>query len=400
MSIHLRLLTLLLATLLPGVAASSAEAPSVTVSILYLGFTPPRTLPSTTLLPPAPSEEGVQGARLALAEETATGKFLGVAYDMQEALRSDEADLLEAARSAVATGRRVLVTDVPGPMLLRLADLPELKDALLLDVATSDDSLRGPDCRRNVLHVAPSRAMLADALMQYLVTKEWRRVLLLIGQTPPDKLYAEALRQSAKKFQIRIADERQWTFKPGGQQADTGHYQMNSQVSDVTAGVTYDVLVAADEARNFADFLAYRTREARPVAGSAGLVASAWAPLFDEYAGAQLQIRFRNRAKRPMTSLDYDAWAAVRAVGEAAVRGKSAEPAALAAFLRGPELQIAGYKGAPMSFRPWDGQLRQPILLTADGGPLVAISPQPGYLHQFNILDTLGFDRPESTCKF
>ena len=319
---------------------------------------------------------------------------------MQEALRPDEAGVLDAARAAVASGRRVLVVDAPADMLLKLADLPELKDALLLDVATSDDALRGADCRRNVLHVAPSRAMLADALMQYLVTKEWRRILLLVGQSSADKLYADALRRSAKKFQIKIADERQWTFKPGGQQADTGHYQMNSQVSGVTAGVTYDVLVAADEAGNFADHLSYRTREARPVAGSAGLVASAWAPLFDEYAGAQLQIRFRNRAKRPMTSLDYDAWAAVRAVGEAAVRGGSAEPEALAAFMRGPKFQVAGYKGAPMSFRPWDGQLRQSILLTADGGSLVAISPQPGYLHQFNILDTLGFDQPESICKF
>jgi hypothetical protein len=30
---------------------------------------------------------------------------------------------------------------------------------------------------------------------------------------------------------------------------------------------------------------------------------------------------------------------------------------------------------------------------------VVSISPQPGFLHQVNTLDTLGFDRPETKCK-
>lgn len=386
----------LCAALAPPWATASAQTPK-TVPILYLGLNVAHSVPSTSLLPPPPTEEGIQGARLALAENVATGRFLGLGYDMQEARPATEAAVLDAARAGIAAGRRVLVADLPAPLLLKLADLPEAAGALILDVATSDDSLRAADCRKNVLHVAPSRAMLADALMQYLVTKEWRHIMLLTGRTPADRLYAEALRTSARKFQMKIAADREWTFNPAAQQADTGHYQINTEVADATSDETYDVLVAADEAGGFADQLAYRTRTPRPIAGSAGLVASVWTPLFDEYAGAQLQLRFRARAHRPMTDLDYDAYLAVRAIGEAAVRGATAEPGALAAYLRGPDFQLAGYKGAAMSFRPWDGQLRQPILL-ADDHSLVSISPQPGFLHQFNVLDTLGTDQPESAC--
>ena len=378
-------------------APLAAQTPKVAVSFLYLGLATAHAVPSTSLQPPLPFEEGVQGARLGVSENVATGRFLGIGFDMQEARPATEGAVLDAARAALADGRRVLVTDLPAPLLLKLADLPEAVHALILDVATADDALRGPDCRPNVLHVAPSRAMLADALMQYLVVKQWRQIMLLSGRTPPDRLYAEALRQSARKFRVKITADREWTFDPAAQQADTGHYQVNAEVALITQGESYDMLVAADEAGAFASQLAYRTNDPRPIAGSAGLVAQVWTPLYDEYGGAQLQLRFRNRAHRPMTALDFDAWVAVRAVGEAAVRGGASDAVAMATYLRGPDFQVAGYKGAALSFRPWDGQLRQPILL-ADDRALVAISPQPGFLHQFSTLDTLGVDQPESAC--
>jgi ABC transporter substrate binding protein (PQQ-dependent alcohol dehydrogenase system) len=66
--------------------------------------------------------------------------------------------------------------------------------------------------------------------------------------------------------------------------------------------------------------------------------------------------------------------------------------------MKGDKFGIAAYKGKELSLRDWDWQVRQPILL-ADGRTVVSVSPQPGFLHQFTELDTLGFDRPESTCK-
>jgi ABC transporter substrate binding protein (PQQ-dependent alcohol dehydrogenase system) len=60
--------------------------------------------------------------------------------------------------------------------------------------------------------------------------------------------------------------------------------------------------------------------------------------------------------------------------------------------------EIDGSKGVAMSFRPWDGQLRQPVLLS-DGHSVIAIAPADGVLHPKNNLDTLGADAPEKLCK-
>ena len=86
-------------------------------------------------------------------------------------------------------------------------------------------------------------------------------------------------------------------------------------------------------------------------------------------------------------------------LGEAATRAHSTDPEAVARQLRDPAFEIAGFKGVPLSFRDWNGQLRQPVLL-ADAHSLVSVSPQPGFQHQFSELDTLGTDRPESRCRF
>ncbi|HLJ63848.1 MAG TPA: branched-chain amino acid ABC transporter substrate-binding protein, partial [Stellaceae bacterium] len=80
------------------------------------------------------------------------------------------------------------------------------------------------------------------------------------------------------------------------------------------------------------------------------------------------------------------------------LRTNSVEPQTILGFIRSDRFELAAFKGVPLSFRPWDGQLRQPVLL-ADDHVLVSVSPQPGFLHQTSELDTLGIDRPETQCK-
>jgi ABC transporter substrate binding protein (PQQ-dependent alcohol dehydrogenase system) len=223
--------------------------------------------------------------------------------------------------------------------------------------------------------------------------------MLLTGRDADDGLYADAIRQAAAKFQVNVRADRPWRFNPAAQQADTGHYQVNDEVVKATQGVSYDVLVVADEAGNFGDELAYRTDLPRPVAGTQGLVPAAWAHAMDEYASTQLQTRFHRMAGRWMVARDYGAWLAVRAIGEAATRSASTDPAKIIAYLHSADFTLSGYKGPELSFRQWDGQLRQPVLLATDRS-LVSISPQPGFLHQTNELDSLGPDEPETACHF
>ncbi len=166
----------------------------------------------------------------------------------------------------------------------------------------------------------------------------------------------------------------------------------------LTQGVDYDVLIVADESEVFGDYLIYRTWEPKVVAGTHGLVPTAWNRVHEQWGGTQMQRRFDRIANRWMTALDFAAWIAVRSVGEAATRTGSTDVGEIAAYIRSERFLLAAFMGKGVSYRPWNGQLRQPILLA---GPrtLVSVSPQEGYLHEFSRLDTLGYDRPESPCR-
>ena len=378
-------------------AGAQAPAEPAVLRIGYLGLVPDRHMPNTFLDPP-PEDEGIQGARLGAADSDTTGRFTGQRFALEERRLDDTDAVLPALREMLGQGIRFILAELPAPLLQQAADLPEAREALLLNVAAQDDALRNEGCRRNLLHLMPSRAMLTDALAQYLAAKRWRNVFLAVGPQDGDKLYAEAMRRAARKFGLRIVADRPWTYDPGARRTDTGHFSIGAEAARFTQGApSHDVLVVADEASEWGDDLAYRTTDPRPVAGTHGLVPTIWARPHEQWGATQLQRRFRTRAGRWMLPRDHAAWLAMRALGEAATRARSVEAPALMRQLRDPGFEIAGFKGVPLSFRDWDGQLRQPVLL-ADARSLVSVSPQPGFQHQFSELDTLGTDRPETRC--
>jgi ABC transporter substrate binding protein (PQQ-dependent alcohol dehydrogenase system) len=384
--------------------AVAAAAPRVggaaeqTVKIGWLSQTVNRTVPHAYLDRP-PADEGVQGARLAIADNNTTGHFTGQFFELVERVIPADGEIVDAFRELAANDIHLVVTDLAAPELLSLAALPEAAQVTIFNTAAPDDRLRGADCRSNILHLPPSRAMLADALVQYLATKTWPAIFLVVGRSDGDREFAADVRHAAKKFGARVVQEKPWTFVPGARRTDTGHFAIQAEIARFTQGISYDVLVVADEQDEFGDQLPYRTYDPRSVAGTQGLVPSAWARPHEQWGATQLQERFLQQAKRWMTDRDYTAWMAVRAIGEAATRSKSTEPGAISAFLRSDQFELAGYKGARLTFRSWDGQLRQPILL-ADARSLVSVSPPPGrFLHQFSELDTLGIDKPETKCR-
>ncbi len=229
--------------------------------------------------------------------------------------------------------------------------------------------------------------MLTDALAQFLSVKRWANLFLITGPRPPDKLYAEALRASAKKFGLKIAAEKPWTF--GALAQARGDSVTMADALVFTQGVAYDIMVVADEEDDFGDYIPYHTWDPKLLAGTQGLVAASWHPTQFAWGAEQLQDRFLRLANRHMRPIDYQAWTAVRAVGEAVVHENSADPRKLSAYMLGPDFSVAAFKGVAVSFRPWDRQLRQPLLL-AQPAFLVAVAPQPGFLHQRTPLDTLG----------
>jgi ABC transporter substrate binding protein (PQQ-dependent alcohol dehydrogenase system) len=296
-------------------------------------------------------------------------------------------------------GVSLVVADLPADALLKAADAGRTRSMLIFNVAATDDRLRQEDCRANVIHTAPSRAMLADGLAQYLIWKKWNHWLLVTGSHDDDKLFATALKRAATKFGAKIVQEREFKDTGGARRTDSGVVQIQRQIPVFTQQAPdYDVLVAADESEVFASYLPYRTWDARPVAGSAGLMPTSWDASNGLWGGVQMQSRFTAQYKRLMTALDMQAWTAVRMIGEAVSRRTSVDPKVILDYLKSPQLALAAFKGQKLTLRDWDLQLRQPILLT-DSRTIVSVSPQEGFLHQYSELDTLGYDRPETKCK-
>lgn len=100
-----------------------------------------------------------------------------------------------------------------------------------------------------------------------------------------------------------------------------------------------------------------------------------------------------------MKSRDWAAWMAVKIIAESVQRSKSADFSTIAAHIRNQDAVFDGFKGNRLNFRPWNNQLRQPVLLATHNW-VVDRAPITGFLHKDNNLDTLGFDQRESLCEF
>jgi ABC transporter substrate binding protein (PQQ-dependent alcohol dehydrogenase system) len=374
------------------------EKKITTISILYLKQDrPDDELPLSMLDLPAP-DDGVAGAKLGIADNNTTGRFLNQAFKL-DVLNGSADDLIKGATEKIAAGDNFIIADMEPDALLKLADALKGKPALIFNVGNPDDRLREEDCRANVLHIAPTRSMLADALAQYLALKQWRNWLLVYGPTPEDKLLAEAYKRAAKKFGNKIVEELEFKQETGSRRADGGYEQVQQQIPTfLQKAKDHDVIVVADEKHLFADYFPFRTWVPRPITGSAGLTASSWHPALEFWGGTQFQHRFRRLNNRMMKSIDYDAWVATRAIGEAATRKHAGDFATLRDFIKSPGFEVAAFKGVATSFRSWNGQLREPIIIGTPKLP-VSVSPQAGFLHQTSVLDTLGYDKPETKCK-
>ncbi len=338
-----------------------------------------------------PDDEGEPGALLAVVDNNTTGKFLKHQYDLTIERIDLDGDVVAAAKALLTGGSRLVVLNVSAENLSVIAQLPEAQDDLLFNAGSLANPLRNEACLGNVLHTLPSRAMYADALMQFFSKRKWRDIFLISGNRAGDKQYADALRRSAKKFGLKIRHDKTWLVD-----ADIRR-NASSEVPVFTQERKYDVVLVTDEDQDFSNFLLYHTWLPRPVAGSAGLKAVAWDSVIEQWGAAQLQSRYSDVTARSMTSVDYATWAAVRSIGEAVTRTQSSEPAEIKTYLLGEQFSLAGFKGAKLSYRPWNGQLRQPIpLVHADA--VVGQAPLEGFLHRVTELDTLGIDEPETQC--
>lgn len=385
-----------------GVAAGATQAAEgdVHAAVLRVDAEGAVRLPISRLDLP-PDDLGMAGAKLATEDNATTGSFLKQTYET-EMVVTTPSKALEDLDAMLDDGIKFIVVLADDEMTLKLADAARDKvgdQALIFNAGAEGDALRNDDCRANIIHVAPSRSMLSDALAQFLMWKKWPRWFLVEGSHPEDKLLADAFRKSANKFGAKIVEQRVFEDTGGARSTDSGQAQIQRQIPVFTQQApAYDVLITADEAGIFAAYLPYQTWDPRLVAGSSGLLPVSWHAAMESWAGMQFQSRFEKLAKRRVRPEDYQVWLSLRLIGEAASRADSLDFEALRDRMLGPDFEVGAFKGQKLTVRDWDHQVRQPILI-ATPQIVVSVSPQEEYLHQVSQLDTMGTDRPESTCK-
>jgi len=308
----------------------------------------------------------------------------------QVALASVPAASIDAARTAAVAaeknGAAVLLTDLPADWTLAVADAVKLP---VLNLSEASDRLRQQDCRARLFHLIPSERMRSDAMAQTLVSRKWSKLLLLVGASAQDATRAATVQASIKRYGLQVVGTKPFKLSADPRERDLANPLL------LTAGSSYDAVWVVDSDGEFARTLPYRTVLPRPVVGDGGLVALAWHAQFERYGAPQVSRRFAKAAKRPMTAPDWAAWMAGKALTAAAIAAPKGPNAAWAEAVAKNALD--GSKGTGLSFRAWDGQLRQPMLLS-DGQGVISLAPAEGVLHPRNVLDTLGADAPEKLC--
>ncbi len=333
--------------------------------------------------PGGPASDGLQ---LALKEAQLELDSAGASVVLEVVPVGSAQAARDAAAKAEKAGVAALAADLPADWLLAAADAVKLP---LLNVGDPSDRLREQDCRPRVWHVIPSERMRADALAQALVARRWTQVLLLTGPNAGDRERSAVAQNAIRRYGLKLAASRPFKLS-----ADPREREM-ANVSLLTQG-SYDVVWVIDGDGEFARSVPYRTALPRPVVGDAGLAALAWHTQFERFGAPQVSRRFARAARRPMLANDWAAWLAGKALAAAAAATPKGPAAAIGKALA--DIELDGSKGVTMSFRPWDGQLRQPLLLT-DGQGVIDLAPADGVLHPKNNLDTLGVDAPEKLCK-
>lgn len=344
-----------------------------------------------------PEDLGFAGAILANEDNATTGTFLGMEFSVDYVSATPE-DADQRLNEMLEAGIALVVIIAKAEDLLRLSDIA-VDGALVINAAARDIKLRDGECRANTLHVAPSQAMIADTVTQYAMWKKWPRWFLIHGSNPDDRALGDAYRRSAAKFGAKIVEEREFEDTGGSRRTDTGHVLVQRQMPVFTQGAAdHDVVIAADASDVFGPLLPFHTWDPRPVLGSGGLRPVTFHAAHEAWGATQFQRRFEKLATRFVQEVDYQVWLSLRVIGEAVIRTNSNEPSALRDYILSDAFELAAFKGRKVNFRPWNGQLRQPIILS-DSRVTVSVSPQDGYLHQRSTLDTLGLDEPESSCE-
>lgn len=169
-----------------------------------------------------PSGPVADALRVALAENRLELDTAGAKLELEVLEAADVAAAKAAAVKAEMSGAAALLSDLPAPWTLAVADASKLP---VLNVGSAADTLRQAGCRRNLFHLSLSKRMRSDALAQALVARRWAKVLLLTGPGTDDAARAATARASIARYGLKLV-----AHKPFELSADPRERELASRV--------------------------------------------------------------------------------------------------------------------------------------------------------------------------
>jgi len=356
--------------------------------------------PTIYSINPEIKNNGTLGSRMGIKDNNTTGKFTNQKFELIEKNIMPSESAKEIFEKFRKNNYKFFILNVSKDDFNKILSSDLTDESILINVSLKDNDLRNERCNKQVLHTAPSYMMVTDALIQFLKKKNWTKLFLISGTNDRDKQFASSIKISVKKFGLKIVNEKIWDFNHDFRRT------ADLEIVKFTQGEKYEVVVLADEGNtfgdsgnSFGDYIPYRTWKPTIVVGGEVLKPTSWHFAHEQWGGNQMQSRFLKDSKRLMTNIDFNSWVGARIFGEAITRSKSLDTKEILTLIMDEKFNVAAYKGKPVSFRKWNGQLRQPILL-ATPRALVSVSPQIGFVHPKTELDTLGIDEQDTKCKF
>lgn len=334
---------------------------------------------------------GLKGAQIAIIDSNKSAKFLNQNFKLETKISNDENELISTFEEFIKNKNSYVILNVEDSLLEKLQKNPLSKEALLINASSQNTNLRKTICNRNLLHTSASNAMLYDGLMQFLVKRDFKKILLLSGTNPKDLLIKEDIKRAVKKFGAKIVAEKSWENNSDIRRKASDEFPAFTQAKD------YDVILIADYYGDFGEFIYFNSWLPRPVAGTQGLTPVLWHKVIEQWGAAQMQSRFEKFASRWMESKDYSNWLAIRTIITTISKTNTADLKTNLDFIYSDNFDVAAYMGRKLSFRDYNGQIRIPISLVQPKA-LVSTSPQDGFLHPVTDLDTLGIAPNEMEC--
>lgn len=331
------------------------------------------------------------GVQLALKESRVLGRSLNAIFVIAPISGASSKVLIESIDKSIETGTAFFILDLPLKTLMAVVSRYTDKPVLFYNARHQSDQLRTNFCGGNLFHTIPSDAMLNDALSQYLKNKKWDKILVLEGQEVRDAEVAISFKNSANKFGLKIVDSKQFVLSNDPRIRDKHNIML------LTAGRKHNVIFVADQPGEFSRYIPYQTQKPALVVGAQGLEPAAWHWSWERYGAPQLNQRFEKLTGEKMSDTEFAGWVAARSIITAVVKTRSFSFPKIYDYIAASDTTLDLYKGYPGSFRPWNRQLRQPVLLHTHNA-VIASAPIDGFMHQFNDLDSLGLDRLESAC--